>query len=182
MVELTISYARENYEEIFLLGVRLQPGPQPADLYALVLYYEVARGDANRPLTSDGRIVFFRAIAQATAILQLGDAAFRKYGKAPGEVAYCYDLPEVLSRIATGARDDGAHVLNFINELLDFVRATEHVVPEHYLRTLTTVADWLTFDKRIAAVADTRGVQVTEIRDALFWCLGAIASNASIVD
>lgn len=182
MTEPTIRYADENYEEVFLVGVRLQPPPHEFDIYALVLYYEVARGDKNRPLTSGSRIVFFRNIAHANRALSLGDAAFRKYGKAPAEPACMYDVPEVLARVQHGDADDHAAVLNLLNELADFVAATGHTMPERYQQALAQFANWLTFDKNYSGFFEAHGVERTDILDAIIWSIGAVTTRALIVD
>ena len=178
----TISYADENYEEVFLVGVRLQPHSNESDLYALVLYYEVARGDKNRPLTSEGRIAFFRDTAHANRALGLGDAAFRKYGNAPVEVAIVYDLPKVLETVRGGEVDEDASVLNLLNELADFVVATGHAMPEPYQQMLARFADWLTFNRNFSTFFTEHRIERSEIMNALLWSVGAVAAQAVLVE
>jgi len=95
----TINYADDNFERLYMVGVRLEPGAHEPDLYTLVLYNEVSRNDQNRPLTSGGRIVFFRDTADANRAIDLGDSAFRKYRPVEQNVAYVYDVPRVLALI-----------------------------------------------------------------------------------
>lgn len=182
MVDGTIAHARDNYEEIYLLGVRLRPDSQECDLFALSLYYEVARKDANRPLTSAGRIVFFRRPDRADYILSLGDAAFRKYGRAPLNVAYVYDIPAVLSRLERSAPDEDAVILTLINELLDFVAASGRTIPARSAYVLERFADWLTFEKQYANFFAAREIERDELLDAILWSIGAVVASAAIVD
>lgn len=182
MTDPTIRYAEDNFEEVFLVGIRLGPNSLEGDLYSLVLYYEAARGDRNRPLTSEGRIVFFRDIAHANRALKLGDAAFRKYGKAPAEVACVYDVPAVLARVQHEDVDHQAGILDLLNELTDFVDATGRVMPEQYRQRIARFADWLTFDTNYSRFFLAHGAERTEILDAILWSIGAIVSQALMID
>jgi hypothetical protein len=126
------SFSDNNIEQLYTIGFRITPEPKSVWVYALILYYEVARNDQNRPLTSDGRIVLFRNPSQATDALSLGDIAFRKYGRAPEEIAAEYDVPMVLDLVSGGFHDDSAEVVNLLNQLLDLVTATGIPCPKEY--------------------------------------------------
>src|SRR6476646_1438523 len=115
-----ISYAEDNFENVFLVGVKIGPGAHQSDVYALVLYNEVARNDQNRPLTSNGRVLFFGEASRADQILAMGDAAFRKYRPFDASLACVYDVPGVLAIVANETRDEPGMVADFVNELLDF--------------------------------------------------------------
>lgn len=90
----------DDIEALYLVGVRVALPPNELDLYALVLYYEADRDHKNRPLTLNGKIVFFRDVAHATLVLALGDAGFRKHAKAPLEPSTLY---EPLGAVWAGA-------------------------------------------------------------------------------
>jgi hypothetical protein len=177
-----IAFADENYEEVFLVGFRLQPGPHEADLYALVLYYEPARGNKNRPLTENGRILFFRDVERADAILARGDAAFRKYRRAPVDVAYAYDLPTVLAELEGRSQGNGAAVLDFINELLDFIEAASFSDVEPQISVLRRLADALTFNSSLHAFHVSSGMDPRVVLAATHWGIGAVLSRAMVVE
>lgn len=177
-----IAYSSDNYEGLYLVGIKLQPGVHQVDLYALVLYNEVARGDQNRPLTVDGRIALFHDPSEADRVLTLGDMAFRKYHPFRGDVAYVYDVPAILSLIVCSERDEAAIVAAFLNELLDFVSATELALPDLYRAALHALADATTFDKDFGSLFATAPERRIETRDAVLWCLGAVLSQAVILD
>jgi hypothetical protein len=164
------------------VGIKLQPGAHQADLYTLVLYNEVARGDQNRPLTIDGRIAFFRDPSHVDRALSLGDAAFRKYRPFTDDLATVYDVPAVLSLVESSNRDEGAIIADFVNELLDFVIATELSLPNRYRTALHALADATTFDKDFASLFSDAPARRAETRDAVLWCLGAVLSRAGILD
>lgn len=178
MNESEISYSEDNIEQVYLVGIKLQPGAHQADLYALVLYYEVAKNDANRPLTHDGRLVLFRSPEQAPAILDLGDSAFRKYRPFRGTVAYIYDVPSILEVLEHGTQDTAGSIADFIGELLDFVAATGWRLPEEYRDALYALADATTFSKDLVSLTPEHARK--RIIDALLWCLGAVLSRSIV--
>jgi hypothetical protein len=182
MPESTIAFTGENYEELFLVGVRLQSHPHELVLYALVLYYEAARGDRNRPLTSGGRIVFFKDPFYADQVLGTGDMAFRKYERAPRTVSYLYDLPGALQRIQYESSVDDASLLNVLNELADFVRASEYPVPHQYQHALNRFADWLTFSNDYTAFFESEKVSRGDLIDAMLWSVGAVVARSVVAD
>jgi hypothetical protein len=171
-----ISYSSQNVEDVYLVGIRTMPNSEAPNLYALVLYNEVARNDANRPLTANGRIVLSRSSEAAAESLALGDTAFRKYLPFQGELAYVYDLPKVLDLVANADRDEDGVVADFINEMLDFVAATPCDLPHLHKACLSSLADATTFDKDFGAHLDATARQRSDTYEALIWCVGAIAS------
>src|SRR5579859_8034619 len=95
--------ARENLEALYLMGVRMFAPVDDVDLYVLVLYYDASLDeDVNRPLTHNGRIVFFRDFELADQVLQLGDEQFRKYLKAPTELEIVYEPLKMLALVEHG--------------------------------------------------------------------------------
>ena len=176
----TITYAEDNFEQIYLVGVKFQPGAHQADLYTLVLYHEVARGDRNRPLAQDGRIVFFSLPEQAREAICLGDLAFRKYMPLRTELSYTYDVPRVLQIIERESWDEGGLIADFINELLDFTAAIGCEMPSAYKLALDRLADDATFDKDLSSLSAKEAR--AEARDAMHWCLGAILTHSKLYE
>jgi hypothetical protein len=177
-----IRHSDDNLERVYLVGVRLAPGSHEPDVYTLVLYNEVARQDANRPLTHDGRIVFFKRLREAGRAMALGDIAFRKYSAAPNDVAIVYDVPSVIQLVERGDRDDDAILADFLNELLDFVAATKWPIPSAYIDSLHALADRTTFDKEFGDMLDGVPNGRSETRNALSWCLGTVLSNVLVLN
>jgi hypothetical protein len=177
----TFSYSENNFEMVYLVGVKLWPDSHQPDLYTLVLYNEVARNDENRPLTHDGQILFFRTPRDANRALSLGDAAFRKYNPIGEELAYVYDIPKVLALVAGADRDEPGIVADFINELLDFVTATRWALPPLYRDSLFALADRTTFDKDLTGLYDRAPNLRSEASNALLWCLGAVLSTGRLL-
>lgn len=177
----TIRYAKDNLEQVYLVGVRLRSDSDEPDLYTLVLYNEVARDDSNRPLTQDGRILFFRSPLEANRALALGDSAFRKYKPIGSNVTYIYDLPKVLDLVSGADRDEPGVIADFINELLDLVAATRWPLPAAYRKRLFELADQTTFDKDLTGLYGGDSDMRAEARDALLWCVGAVLTSARVL-
>lgn len=174
-----IHYSKDNFERVYLIGIKLWPGEAPdADFYALVLYNEVSRDDKNRPLTQGRHIVFFREPTFADRLLELGDQAFRKYRPFSDSVTYIYDLPAVLELLSNGVRDERAILADFINELLDFVQATGSEMPAVYRSALYALADRTTFDLEYGSLFADAPEKRIDTRDALAWSLGTILAHA----
>ena len=176
-----ISYAEDNFENVFLVGVKIDPGAHQSDFYALVLYNEVARNDQNRPLASNGRVVFFREPGRADQILAMGDVAFRKYRPFDAELTAVYDVPRVLAIVANETRDEPGMVADFVNELLDFVAASGAQIPDSYRDALFRLADVTTFDKDFSVLfASAPDARATTL-NALYWCLGVVLAHATLI-
>jgi hypothetical protein len=177
----SIAHSAENVERVYLVGFRVQadnPGPE---LYSLVLYYEAARGDKNRPLTVNGRIVFFRDPRDATKVLLMGDPAFRKYREVPPVVDYVYDVRDVVDLVRTENNDSKGRIVDFINELFDFVDATGFIMPAAERQLLGDFANHLTFHREYGEFLDHEPSRRSRILDVILWSLGAILARSSLV-
>lgn len=177
----SIRYSESNIERVYLVGLRLDPMSADPDLYSLVLYYEVARNDKNRPLTNEGRIVFFPDPRFANDVLQMGDPAFRKYNPVQGSVDAVYDVPEVIRLVETEGFDPSATIVSFLNELLDFVEAAGFAMPEDHAKILGAFADHLTFHREYADFLKGEAFGRVRVLDALLWCLGAVLARSKVV-
>lgn len=174
-----IAHSEDNFEQVYLVGFRLWPDSHHPDVYTMVLYNEVARGDANRPLTRRGSILFSRDKEGAARLLVQGDPAFRKYAPFTGEVAYIYDVPAVLDTVRHADQDDAGIVADFVNELLDFVAATPFVLPSAYNEALRALADSTTFDKNLRGLFQTPSTR-NDTLDALLWAFGAVGASSAL--
>ncbi len=176
-----IAYAEQNLEQLYLIGFRLTSPPQERILYTLVLYYESARNDQNRPLTHDGRIVFFTKPETAEFALSLGDTTFRKYGHAPRKISTIYDIPMVVQLVQSGDHDASGEVVNFLNEVFDLVLETREPFPEPYRHVLHELADYATFSRDLAQHLDAAPDRRRLALDALYWSFGVVAARTQIV-
>lgn len=177
-----IAHSEHNFEQVYLVGVRLfADSPQP-DFYTMVLYNEVARGDANRPLTQDGRIVFAKDTARAGDSLVVGDPAFRKYLPFDGDVSYVYDVPAVLDAVSNADHDEAGVIADFINELFDFVASTPFALPTIYKDALSALADRTTFDKHFGDLFQASPTTRSVTRDGLLWAVGAIIVSCLVFE
>lgn len=176
----SITHSEDNFEHVYVVGIRLWPDSHQPDCFTLVLYNEVARNDQNRPLTSGGRILFFRSIHEANRALRAGDKAFRKYDPIQIDVAYVYDIPKVLATVASAERDDGGIVADFVNEFLDFIAATNREIADQHRAALHALADFTTFDKDLRGMSDVAGTRAMA-SEALLWGIGTVLSCATVL-
>ena len=176
----SINYSEDNFEHVYVVGIRLWPDSHQADCFTLVLYNEVARNDQNRPLTSEGRILFFRSIHHANAALRAGDKAFRKYEPIKIGVAYVYDIPKVLATVASAEADDDGIVADFVNELLDFIAATNRNISVQHRAALHALADFTTFDKDLRGMPNATSTREMA-SEALLWGIGTVLSCATVL-
>jgi hypothetical protein len=176
-----IAYSHENIERIYLVGFQIGSEPSETVTYTLMLYYEVARNDQNRPLTHDGRIVFFQRPNQANEALSLGDAAFRKYGKAPAEISAVYDVHEALQLVRTGTCDDNATIVNLLNELFDLVSATPVSLPNAYRDAQAALADHATFSRDLGEYFGDGPDRRALALDAMHWSIGVVLAHSTIL-
>ncbi|MFN8647613.1 MAG: hypothetical protein U0104_12665 [Gemmatimonadales bacterium] len=180
--EQRIAFSETNFEQLQLIGIRVSPAALEPEYHALVLYHEVARNDKNRPMTHEGRLIFFSKPTSANNALRLGDPAFRKYAPFAGEVSYVYDIPKVVDLILRGEEDPGAQVLNLINELFDFVAATPLPMPTWARKALEDLADYATFDRDLEGFfKDDPGSRKLSA-DAVIWSVGAVCLSAELVE
>ena len=178
----TIAYNENNFETVQLVGFRLQSEPDELVIYALVLYYEVARGDRNRPLTNrDGRIVVFLDVHLANAALAHGDPAFRKYAPVSIERVFIYDIPKALALVISGDWDPAGDLVNLINELLDFIHQSRFTLPSNYRAALESFADYATFNEDIATYFDRTSDARVLLRDSILWVIGGILMSMHVV-
>ncbi|MDQ2931870.1 MAG: hypothetical protein M3Y05_13795 [Gemmatimonadota bacterium] len=167
---------------MYLVGVRVALPPNEVDLYALVLYSEAERDHHNRPLTFNGKIVFFRDIAHATQVLALGDAGFRKHATAPSELSSLYEPLKALALVEHGDYDDAATIVNCGNELLDFVAATGRTIPAQHRVSLEMLLNYATFDRDLSVYFDKADGGRRAALDVLLWCFGAVWAGSIILE
>jgi hypothetical protein len=173
---------RDDIEELLLIGVRTRALEGEVDYYALVLYYEAARSDHNRPLTHNRRIVFFREVNLADRVLELGDDAFRRYAVAPSIPSIVYEPLRALALLDNAEYDDSTTILNCGNELLDFVEATGRKMPEFHRRTIYEFLNYATFNRDLSSFFETLQGGRKSVVDAFMWSFGAVWSSSIIIE
>lgn len=173
MSELTVLQSRHK-EELLLVGIRLNaqhPGPQ---LYT----YLVVGGENERPLTFDGRIVFF-PLEHAQAALAL-DPEMAAIGPAPTEPETFCDVAETLYLVNSQNADTEGVILDCLLVLDDLVRATKLHMPDRYQGMLTELAARLTEGAQLRNIFHNAALR-EHVEDALLWCVGAVAVKSQMI-
>lgn len=177
MSELHILHpsAPHRHEELALIAFRVTPHhPQP-DLYTLL----AVGGDNERPLTSEGAIVFFTRPELAEKSLKL-DPSMTGIGPAPQQVESLCDVAEALHLVNSQNDDRDGVVLDCLLILDDLVRATRLHMPERYQGVLTELAARLTERQQMGKIFSNPSLR-NHVEDALLWCVGAVTVKARVI-
>jgi len=175
MPKLPIVQARQPHEELVLVGFRVDPSHDGPQFYTVL----AVGGENERPLTADGRVVFFTRPQLAATALAL-DAHLSQLGPAPEELETFCDVAEALYRINSQNADPDGVILDCLLIFDDLVRATRLHMPDRYQGILTELAARLTEGTQLRKVFTT-GVVREHVEDALLWCIGAVTAKARIV-
>jgi hypothetical protein len=162
-----------------LCGFRFDDDSQDPDLYTVLLGIQ-----DDRPIISRGRVVFFTRLELAPLALEMDDDATVRSLSLPElsvDETYIYDLNEVYALIAREARDDSALLVQFLNVLLDLLAATRMELPPYYREALFKFANHMTIEREFASFLEHEGISREQVRDGIFWCIGAIASRLTIL-
>ncbi len=175
MPELHIVHPRTPHEELVLVGFRLDASHDGPQFYTLL----AVGGENERPLTSDGHIVFFTRPELAPAALAL-DPGLAQLGPAPEQLETFCDVAEALHRVNSQETDPDGVVLECLLVFDDLVRATRLQMPDRYQGILTELAARLTEGATLQKIF-TRSYLRQHVEDALLWCIGAVAVKAAMV-
>jgi len=167
--------SKQHPEELVLVGLRLDPEHDGPQLYTLL----AVGGDNERPLTSDGRLLFFTRPELAGNALAL-DADLSRLGGAPDEMETFCDVAETLHLVNAQDVDAEGVVLECLLVFDDLVRATRLHMPDRYQSILTELAARLTERAQLRAIFSNPALR-EHVEDALLWCIGAITAKARIV-
>ncbi len=177
MSELPVFPSRQpqHREELVLVGLRLDGEHDGPQFYTLL----AVGGDNERPITADGRLLFFTPPELAAKLLSL-DPEMAKLGPAPQEIETFCDVAEALHLVNSKDDDPDGVVLDCLLVFDDLVRATKLHMPDRYQGLLTELTARLTERARLRDIFTNRSLR-EHVEDALLWCIGAIAAKARIV-
>jgi hypothetical protein len=169
------SQQRQPHEELVLVGFRVDSHHDGPEFFTLL----AVGGDNERPLTADGRIVFFASPELADKALSL-DADLAALGPAPKEVETFCDIAEAFYLVNSQNADLDGVILDCLLLFDDLVRATRLHMPDRYQSLLTELAARLTERKILRDIFSSQSLR-EHVEDALLWCLGAITAKARMI-
>ena len=177
MSDLAIIDARRPHppEELVLVGFRLDAGHEGSQFYTLL----AVGGNNERPLTADGRIIFFTHQQLAGKALAL-DPSLARLGPAPEEIETFCDVAEALYRVNSQNADPDGVILDCLLVFDDLVRATKLHMPDRYQGILTELAARLTEGAQLRNIFTNRALR-EHVEDALLWCIGAVTIKARMI-
>ena len=175
MPQLPIVQPRQHHEELILVGFRVDARHEGPQFYTLL----AVGGDNERPLTSDGRILFFTRPDLAAKALAL-DAGLARLGPTPGELETFCDVAEALYRVNSQNADPEGVILDCLLVLDDMVRATKLHMPDRYQGILTELAALLTEGAQLRNIL-TKPALREQVEDGLLWCVGAVTVKARMI-
>jgi hypothetical protein len=164
----------EPVEALYVVGFRLDPVTEGAQFYTLV----ALEGDDERPLMSDGRIVFFANPGDARRALALSDNGLQKLGPANEEVEMMCDLAQALFVANSQDVDSDGALMDAIACMDDLVRATRISVPAEYGKVLGATAARLSENPAFGPWLKQQGLDRERLEDALLWCIGAVTAKS----
>ncbi len=169
------SKPHQPHEELVLVGFRVDPQHDGPEFYTLL----AVGGDNERPLTNEGRIVFFAHPQLAEKALAM-DHSMKSLGPAPQQVETFCDIAEALYRVNSQPADPDGVVLESLLMFDDLVRASRLHMPDRYQGLLTELAARLTEGAPLKTVFKTHALR-EHVEDALLWCVGAITVKARML-
>lgn len=177
MAELPIlhSQSREPQEELVLIGFRVDGQHDGPQFYTLL----AVGGDNERPITVDGRLVFFTRLELAAKALAL-DRSMAKLGPPPEELETFCDVAEAFHLVNSQNADLDGVVLDCLLIFDDLVRATKLHMPDRYQGLLTELAARLTERVLLRDIFTNQSLR-EHVEDALLWCVGAITLKARML-
>ena len=177
MGELPIlhSQSRGPQEELVLVGFRVDARHDGPQFYTLL----AVGGENERPITADGRLVFFTQLELGAKALAL-DPSMTKLGPPPQELETFCDVAEAFYLVNSQNADLDGIVLDCLLIFDDLVRATKLHMPDRYQGLLTELAARLTERKLLRDIFTNQSLR-EHVEDALLWCVGAVTVKARMV-
>jgi hypothetical protein len=167
MPELPVLQPRP-HEELTLVGFRVDARHDGPQFYTLL----AVGGDDERPLTSDGRVIFFVRPDLAAKALAL-DPGIAQLGPPPEEIETFCDISEALYLVNSQQADPDGVILDCLLVFDDLVRATKLHMPDRYQGMLTELAARLTEGAQLRSIFTNQSLR-EHVEDALLWCVGAV--------
>ncbi len=158
-------------EALYLVGFRLDPDVDGPQFYTLF----VLESENDRPLVTNGRVVFFAEPSSAAEALGLAENDMSRLGPAPIELEVFCDVAEALHIANAQDTDSDGVLLETIALFDDLIRAIEINVPAQYMSVLSALSERLATTPEFATMLAESGLDRETIEDALMWCVGAVA-------
>jgi hypothetical protein len=174
MPELPVLQHR-THEELILIGFRVDARHDGAQFYTLL----AVGGDDERPVTADGRIVFF-AHPKLAAKAQTLDPSMARLGAPPDAIETFCDVAEALYRVNSQQADPDGVILDCLLVFDDLVRATRLHMPDRYQGILTELAARLTEGTQLRNIFTNPSLR-EHVEDAILWCVGAVTAKARML-
>ena len=177
MAELPIlhSPSRAPQEELVLVGFRVDGQHDGPQFYTVL----AVGGDNERPITADGRLVFFTRLELGAKALAL-NSTMAKLGPPPQEIETFCDVAEAFHLVNSQNADPDGVVLDCLLVFDDLVRATKLHMPDRYQGLLTELAARLTERAQLRDIFSSHSLR-EHIEDDLLWCVGAVTIKARMV-
>ena len=163
------------HEELAMAGFRLDPSHEGPQFYTLL----AVGGENERPLTADGRIIFFARTTLVHKALAM-DKSLAVLGNPPRDVETMCDVAQTLYLVNSQDEDPEGVVLDCLLIFDDLVRATQISMPERYQAILTELAARLTEGQSLKKVFTNDALR-QHVEDALLWCVGAVTMKAKLL-
>ncbi len=167
--------SREPKEELVLVGFRVDGHHDGPQFYTLL----AVGGENERPITADGRLVFFTHLGLTAKALAL-DPSMAKLGPPPTEIETFCDVAEAFYLVNSQNADLDGIVLDCLLIFDDLVRATKLHMPDRYQGLLTELAARLTERKLLRDIFTNPSLR-EHVEDALLWCVGAITVKGRLL-
>lgn len=158
-----------------MAGFRLDPTHEGAQFYTLL----AVGGDNERPLTADGRIIFFTRTTLVHKALAM-DPSMAVLGTPPRDVETMCDVAQTMYLVNSQDDDSDGVVLDCLLIFDDLVRASQLSMPERYQGILTELAARLTEGQSLKKVFTNEALR-QHVEDGLLWCVGAITMKAKLL-
>lgn len=169
------SDSKNQHEELILIGLRLDAKHDGPQLYTLLS----VGGTDERPISADGRLLFFTRPELAVKALAL-DPTLARLPPPPQEIETFCDVAETLHLVNAQNDDPDGVVLDCLLIFDDLVRATHLHMPDRYQGILTELAARLTERTSLRKIFTSPSLR-EHVEDALLWCIGAILVKSRII-
>jgi len=163
------------HEELAIAGFRVDATHEGPQFYTLL----AVGGDNERPLTVDGRIIFFVRPTLVHKALAM-DKSMAVLGNPPRDVETICDVAQTLYLVNSQDEDPDGVVLDCLLIFDDLVRASQVSMPERYQGMLTELAARLTEGQSLKKIFTSESLR-HHVEDALLWCVGAVTMKSKLL-
>jgi hypothetical protein len=178
VTELVTFPPKDLNRELYLIGFRIDPSAEGPQFYTLI----GTEGESERPITCDGRVLFFRRPQVAGKALAASDNGFRDVHPVPAELELLCDIGEAL-HVANQKNEDADGLLfELIGVFDDLLRAVKLTPPAEYTAVLAAMAGRLEESVEFATFLAATALPREKLEDALLWCVGAVAVKSKWVE